>query len=117
MPAFAQTPVLPEATAVGALTAQLRHPLRGLLRPQILKGFGRRPFAGALGLGAGPASESLVRRKPRGGRGAVWLGASYGDLKVADGSRVRLRGPEAAILIDGHVGDERVRSRAYEGLA
>ena len=65
----------------------------------------------------GPAFESLVRRKPRGGRGAVWLGASYGDLKVADGSRVGLRGPEAAILIDGHVGDERVRSRAYEGLA
>ena len=69
------------------------------------------------GLGAGPASESLVRRKPRGGRGAVWLGASYGDLRVADGSLVRLRGPEAAILIDGNVGDERVRSRAYEGLA
>jgi hypothetical protein len=82
-----------------------------------LKGFGRRPFAGALGLGAGPASESLVRRKPRGGRGAVWLGASYGDLKVADGSRVRLRGLEAAIPIDGNVGDERVRSRAYEGPA
>jgi hypothetical protein len=82
-----------------------------------LKGFGCRPFAGALGLGAGPASESLVRRKARGGRGAVWLGASYGDLKVADGSRVGLRGREALTLIDGNVGEERVRSRAYEGLA
>ena len=45
------------------------------------------------------------------------MGAGYGDLKVADGSRVRLRGSEAAILIDGNVGDERVRSRAYEGPA
>ena len=38
-------------------------------------------------LDAGPAFESLVRRKPRGGRGAVWLGGTYGDLKVADGFR------------------------------
>ena len=28
------------------------------------------------GLDAGPASESLVRRKPRVGKGAVWLGAA-----------------------------------------
>ena len=103
--------------AVASLSTQLIR-----LRPRsatsaLLKGFGCRPFAGALGLGAGPGSESLVRRKPRGGRGAVWLGASYGDLKVADGSRVRLRGSAAAILIDGNVGDERVRSRAYEGPA
>jgi hypothetical protein len=39
----------------------------------MLKGFGRRPFAAARGLGAGPASESLVRRKPRVGKGVVWL--------------------------------------------
>jgi hypothetical protein len=39
----------------------------------MLKGFGRRPFAGARGLGAGPASESLVRRKARVGKGVVWL--------------------------------------------
>jgi hypothetical protein len=45
----------------------------------LLKGFGWRPFAGALGLGAGPASESLVR-KPREGRGAVCLGGTYGDF-------------------------------------
>ena len=29
-------------------------------------------------LDAGPASESLVRRKPRGGRGAVWLAGPMG---------------------------------------
>ena len=53
------------------------------------------------GLGAGPASESLVRRKPRGGRGAVWLGGTYGDLKVAGGSLVGLRGPVARIVLGG----------------
>ena len=61
-----------------------------------LKGFGRRPFAGGLGLGAGPASESLVRRKPREGRGAVWLGGTYGDFGVADGSPMWRRGWRAA---------------------
>jgi len=39
----------------------------------------------------GPASESLPRRKPRAGRGAVWSSASYGDLRIADGSRVSPR--------------------------
>jgi len=34
-----------------------------------------RPFT-CTGLGAGPSSESLVRRKPRVGKGAVWLGAA-----------------------------------------
>ena len=48
----------------------------------VLKGFGRRPFAGEQGLGTGPASESLVRRKPRGGRGAVWLGRPMGILRL-----------------------------------
>src|SRR5271155_4058874 len=32
----------------------------------------------------GPASESLPRRKPRGGRALE--GATYGDLRVADGA-------------------------------
>jgi hypothetical protein len=44
----------------------------------LIRGFRTPALAGALGLGAGPASESLVRRKPRVGRGAVWLGGSYG---------------------------------------
>jgi hypothetical protein len=83
----------------------------------LIRGFRMSALCRRAGTGAGPASESLVRRKARGGRGAVWLGASYGDLKVADGSRVGLRGREALTLIDGNVGEERVRSRAYEGLA
>ena len=82
----------------------------------LLKGFGRRPFAGGRG-STGPAFESLVRRKPRGGRGAVWLGGTYGDLKVADGSDAPPRGPEAPGVIDASEDDELVRSRAYEGLA
>ena len=82
----------------------------------LLKGFGCRPFADA----RGPTGAGVRKPRKGGNRGeeeAARLGASYGDLKVADGSRVRLWGPEAAILIDGNVGDERVRSRAYEGLA
>ena len=42
------------------------------------------------GLGAGPSCESLVRRKPRGGEGAVWSGAAYGDFGVADGALAAL---------------------------
>ena len=83
----------------------------------LLKGFGTPALCRGAGLYAGPAFESLVRRKPRGGRDAVWLGASYGDLKIADGSQMWLRGPEAAHLIDGNRDDGRVRSRSYEGLA
>ena len=71
-----------------ATFANLRRQRTLLAMSASLKGFGCRPFAGALGLGAGPASESLVRRKLRGGRGAVWLGGSYGDFGVAEGSRM-----------------------------
>ena len=49
-------------------------------------------------------------------RGAVWLGWTYGDLKVADGPQVWLRGPEAPSLIGGSEDDELVRSGAYKGL-
>src|SRR5208283_5133281 len=42
-----------------------------------VKGFGRRPFA-TVGLGPGPALESLPRRKPRGGRGTVWRARLWG---------------------------------------
>src|SRR4029077_3124159 len=55
-------------------------PTKWLTSGPSYEGFGRRAFGGALGLGAGPASESLVRRKPRGGRGAVWLGGAMGIL-------------------------------------
>jgi hypothetical protein len=79
-PAMECTPVLPEASLGGALSAQLRRPRPQPTMSALVKGFGRRPFAGALGLGAGPASESLVRRKPREGRGALWLGGPMGIL-------------------------------------
>jgi hypothetical protein len=72
------------------------------------------PFAGARGLGAGPASESLVRRKPRGGRGAGWLGVSYGDLKVADGSAIWRRGRDAASVGVGSEHDALFRGRGCE---
>ena len=45
--------------------------------PASAKGFGRRPFA-TVGLGPGPALESLPRRKPRGGRGTVWRARLWG---------------------------------------
>ena len=43
----------------------------------LVKGFGRRPIA-TVGLGPGPALESLPRRKPRGGRGTVWRARLWG---------------------------------------
>jgi hypothetical protein len=48
------------------LSQQAASSLNAIRKTGLLKGFGRRPFAGALGLGAGLASESLVRRKPPG---------------------------------------------------
>ena len=65
----------------------------------------------------GPAFESLPRRKPRGCRGAVWSGATYGDFRIADGSRVSPRGPVARNLGGGNDDDERVRSRGCAALA
>jgi len=50
--------------------------LRLLVTPSV-KGFGRRPFA-TVGLGPGPAPESLPRRKPRGGLGAVFRARLWG---------------------------------------
>jgi len=75
------------------------------------EGFRTPALCGRAGLGAGPASESLVRRKPRGGWGAAWLGATYGDLKVADGSPVWRRRPEAAGAIGGNEDDALFRGR------
>ena len=42
--AVARTPVLPEATLIGSLSAQLRRPRPRSATSAILKGFGRRPF-------------------------------------------------------------------------
>ena len=43
--------------------------------------------------------------------GAAWLGATYGDLKVADGSPVWRRRPEAAGAIGGNEDDALFRGR------
>ena len=64
----------------------------------LLKGFGRRPFAGAR-CSAGAGVRKPRKEETAGRRGAVWLGGTYGDLKVADGSQMGRRGPEAASLI------------------
>ena len=53
------------------------------------------------GFDAGPASESLVRRRPRAGMGAVSSGATYGDFGVADGALVGFRGLVARIVLGG----------------
>ena len=42
----------------------------------LIRGFRTPACCRRAGLGGVPASESLVRRKPRGGRGAVWSGAA-----------------------------------------
>ena len=47
----------------------------GFWTPALCDGGGEAP---------GPASKSLPRRKPRGGRALE--GATYGDLRVADGA-------------------------------
>ena len=64
------------------------------------EGFGRRPFAGARAWrGAGvrkPRKEETAGRK-----GAVWLVAPYGNLRIADGSPMWRRGRKAAGVIIG----------------
>ena len=58
------------------------------------------------GLDAGPASESLVRRKPWAGMGTVLSGATYGDFGVADGALVGFRGLVARIVLGGGNADD-----------
>jgi hypothetical protein len=112
--ALGRSPDLTSVGGEGQESAQLRRPLPRSAMSAVLKGFGRRPFAGALGLGAGRASESLVRRKPRGGRGAVWLGGSYGDFGVAEGSPMWWRGWKAADVIVRSEHDALFRGRGCE---
>ena len=57
------------------LVVDFRALIRGFWTPAHCDGGGEAP---------GPASESLPRRKPRGGRALE--GATYGDLRVADGA-------------------------------
>src|SRR5271157_3721732 len=63
------------------------------------EGFRTSALCRRAGFDAGPASESLVRRKPRAGMGAVWSGATYGDFGVADGALVGFRGLVARIVL------------------
>ena len=63
----------------------------------MVKGFGRRPQHDiACRRGAG------VRKRPKeetaGRMGSVWPGATYGELKVTDGSPSSPRGPVASVL-------------------
>src|SRR5262249_5800259 len=58
-----------------------------------------------------PPKEETARRK-----GAVWSGATYGDLEVGGRSHVSVRGPEAGNVVGENGDDELVRWRAYDGL-
>src|SRR5271156_6455540 len=65
---------------------------------------------------AGPAFESLPRRKPRVGRGAVWSGATtYGDLRMRDGGLAGFRERVAGIVLGGKEGEVRFRERGSKG--
>ena len=63
---------------------------------------------------AGAAFESLPRRKPRVGRGAVWSGATYGDVRVEPCAHrrnpVRIRQARAPIAIAGPLTGQRPRA-------
>ena len=70
---------------------------------------------GRASAGAGvrkPPKEETADRK-----GAVWLGATYGGLRIACGSGVSARWRVARRLAGGTDDGERVRSRGYAGLA
>ena len=84
--------------------------------PAKLKGFGRRPLARRSARRRGPASESLTRRKPRGGWGPVGA-RRYGDFGVADRARRLRMTLEAADGVDRRDGFDRIGSRECEGRA
>jgi hypothetical protein len=74
--------------------------------------------AGPEGRGVpGPAFESLPRRKPRTGRALFWLGATYGDLRIACGSGVWAQWRVARSLAGGTDDGERIRLRGCACLA
>ncbi len=87
------------------------------VRRKMVKGFGRRPLAGRSCVVRGRRSKASQGGN-RGEEGTpVWSGATYGDFRIADGSRVSPRGPVARNLGGGNDDDERVRSRGCAGLA
>ena len=89
----------------------------GMWTSQLVKGFGRRPLAGRSCVVRGRRSKASQGGN-RGQEGApVWSGATYGDFRIADGSRVSPRGPVARNLGGGNDDDERVWSRGCAALA
>jgi hypothetical protein len=84
---------MPNARFPADSGCSLRDPCRSALRPneaskaavcyvRFTEGFRTAALCRRAGFDAGPASESLVRRKPRGGRGAVWLARPMGILRL-----------------------------------
>jgi hypothetical protein len=65
----------------------------------------------------GPAFESLPRRKPRAEGALFWLGATYGDLRIACGSGVWARWRMVDSLARGTDDGECVRLRGCADLA
>ena len=110
--------------ASGATHAFSRRPLSRAYRPFIGPIFKARLGAGfrtparcgtVVRGGAGvrkPPKEETAERK-----GAGWPGASYGDLRIAEGSGVSRREPVARMVRGGNDDGEFVRSRGCPGLA
>ena len=96
------------------LLSHLRRSWSRSARSANTEGFRTPALCRRAGLGAGPGSESLVRGKPRGRIDAVWLGATYGDLKVADGSPLWRRGRKAAGVVVESEHDGPFRGRGCE---
>ena len=81
------------------------------------EGFGRRPLAGGWCGHRGRRSKASQGGN-RGQEGALfWLGAAYGDLRIACGSGVWTRWRVARSRAGGTDEGEGVRSREYAGLA
>jgi hypothetical protein len=66
----------------------------------LLKGFGRRPLHDGWGSRRGPASESLARRKPRGGR-ALFGGARPMGISRSPADRMRRRAARRRAVVTG----------------
>ena len=97
----------PKATAPHFYSTQSGHSGSQPWTSQLVKGFGRRPFA-TVGLRPGPALEA----SQGGNRGEVrgpFGERAYGDLRIADGWRARRRGPAAVGVFIGSGGAGRFR--------
>ena len=81
--------------------------------PQLVKGFGRRPFA-TVQLDRGRRSKASQGGN-RGEVGGPFGERAYGDLRIADGWRARWRRPAALGVFVGSGGVGRFRWRRYAG--